>query len=419
MKYTEIVEHLESLGVMPRGRPSIQPTKKALEALGLALPKPERVIVVAGTNGKGSVCATLEALLLSAGCSVGLYTSPHLIRTTERIRVNGREISELRFSAAFESVRDTCHTMELSHFEWLTLMAATIFSEDLLGEKTYWILEVGMGGSFDATNAFEHSINVVTRLGIDHENWLGRDLLSIARNKFGIVRAGVQVKVVTWPLNPEIEGLKKEVQDRAGCEWIEVFDRADQDEGGVVRDLGKFGRASLNLVGRRGKENTQMALEVFNQLGFDSSQHLDSLSRVNWPGRFQKIEVEGARCPVYFSGDHNVQGIHSLIEILDAYSSRHLWILLGIGEEKASSLMFEALKSGLGQRPWSFALTKASFKGRAFDQYDQQITRQMLFFEENSALALARVIELAQPEDLVLVTGSLYLVGELLKRCVV
>lgn len=155
-------------------------------AMGLDHP-PFRVVTVGGTNGKGSCVATLEALALEAGLATGAYTSPHLRRYNERIRVGGREVSDTELVAAFEAVEAARGTTSLSYFEFGTVAALEIFRRRSVELA---VLEVGLGGRLDAVNALDAEVAVVTSIGLDHIEWLGPDRESIGREKGGIFRPG-------------------------------------------------------------------------------------------------------------------------------------------------------------------------------------------------------------------------------------
>lgn len=154
--------------------------------LGLLVKQPAtKIITVAGTNGKGSFAASLEALLLQAGQTVGTYTSPHIINYNERIRVNGCDTTDILLCRAFEDIDAIRQTVSLTYFEFATLAALRIFAQ---AELDYWVLEVGLGGRLDAVNILDPNIAVVTSISIDHEKWLGSTRESIGAEKAGIFR---------------------------------------------------------------------------------------------------------------------------------------------------------------------------------------------------------------------------------------
>ncbi|MBC7742845.1 MAG: hypothetical protein H7061_11660, partial [Bdellovibrionaceae bacterium] len=222
MNYIQVVLALEALQIMPKTMPGLEKIEKALiKTDWFGAIDPKKVIVVAGTNGKGSTCAVLEALLLSAGKRVGFYSSPHLVSTTERIRTNGSQISENDFIQIYEQCNSLIQQCELSHFEALTLMAGHYFFSEEWGQNLdHVILEVGLGGTFDATNAFAHTYSVITALALDHTTILGKTLTEVASNKFGIVQA--DNLVVHHHLPAELLTLKKSVQHNTSSEWIQA-----------------------------------------------------------------------------------------------------------------------------------------------------------------------------------------------------
>ncbi|GLQ75286.1 bifunctional tetrahydrofolate synthase/dihydrofolate synthase [Vibrio penaeicida] len=155
------------------------------EKAQLTKPAP-KVITVAGTNGKGSTCALMEAILLDAGYSVGVYSSPHLIRYTERVRINGSELEEAKHAQAFDFVEKKRGDISLSFFEYGTLAALRLFQTESVDVV---LLEVGLGGRLDATNVVDHDVSVITSLAVDHVDWLGDDINVIGYEKAGIFRS--------------------------------------------------------------------------------------------------------------------------------------------------------------------------------------------------------------------------------------
>ena len=154
----------------------------------LDLPRPEHVLLIAGTNGKGSSVAMAGALLRAAGLHVGAYTSPHISRYNERVVVNGVAASDTEIIAAFEKIEAVRGDTELTYFEFGTLAAAVVFAT---AELDVWVLEVGLGGRLDATNAFEPTASLITNISLDHCDWLGDDVETIAAEKAGIMRRGI------------------------------------------------------------------------------------------------------------------------------------------------------------------------------------------------------------------------------------
>jgi dihydrofolate synthase / folylpolyglutamate synthase len=393
MQYNQVIQYLESLTIMPKTMPGLEKIRSAVTSKDW-FPKldPKKIITIAGTNGKGTTAAALEALLLSTGKKVGLYTSPHLVNTTERIRVNGLDISETAFAQLFLDNKATIEKDELSHFESLTLMAADyFFTQDL----DFVILEVGLGGIYDATNIFPNHYAVITKIGFDHENILGNNLIDIAKNKFGIIKQGAVV--VHHHLDTQFKNLIEETQHKTNSTWISGSEMSRVFE--------------TNLIGPRAQENIATAVKVFATLGFNFEPHKSALKKINWPGRMQLISWPGMSCSVYLSGDHNPQGIESLIEILESYQYEYLHLIVGIGVDKSGDEMLQQILSIPRVKLY---LTETPFKGRKFEDYPE-FAKQVAIMSDRDGISLLNKIK-PQPKDMVVVTGSLYLVGKVLNE---
>lgn len=409
--YKEVIKNLEERVIMPDRPPSLLPVKEGLHSLNLKY-DPEKVIVVAGTNGKGTVSATLSVLLEATGAKVGLYTSPHLVDTTERIRINSKPISEEKFVEAFENVKRNIPHERLSHFEMLTLMAHATF----MSEKCDWIIyEVGLGGIWDATNAFDHQTSVICRLGFDHQEILGNSLWEIAKNKLGITRDEKTHKAVHLPFPTDVEKLFTSYKKQTQCQFVEVNPFPFKVENSTVEPVYKvqtpWGEAPLKLLGRRAVENSSLALKVFAELGFNPQEFLPSLKKVNWAGRMDFETYKNKK--VYFSGDHNPQGVESLKEILSNFRYKDLWAIVGIGKAKDAKQMLENFSSIPNIK---ILLTETPFRGMKLAEYPQSFHCEYKNPDPKAVLNYA--LENAKSDDLVLVTGSLYLVGELKKGTV-
>ncbi len=392
MNYNQVVEYLESLTMMPKSMPGLEKIRSAVTKQSwFSKIDPQKVITVAGTNGKGTTAASLETLLVSANQKVGLYTSPHLISTTERIRFAGKDISEAAFIVLFLKHQAVIKADELSHFESLTLMAADYFFTQ---DHDFIIFEVGLGGLFDATNIFPNHYSVITKLGFDHENILGHHLIDIARNKFGIIKQ--DSVVIHHRLDPQLNDLIAETQKRTKSHWVEARMRAKPFK--------------TNLVGPRAQENISNAVTVFENLGFDFESHQHVLSQINWPGRMQQVRWPGIRCPLFLSGDHNPQGIESLMVIIDELKYKNLYLIIGIGVDKAAETMLQQI---LTLPRIKLCLTETLFKGLQTSSYPVFARRKAQIIKPRVEMILNEI----KPEenDLVIVTGSLYLIGAVLK----
>ena len=411
--FQDVVRKLESLSIMPKTMPGLHKIEKALLRTDWFLKiDPNKVIVVAGTNGKGSTCAFLESLLLSAGQKVGFYSSPHLVSTTERIRVGGQQISEKDFVTLYQQCEKWIVQDELSHFEALTLMAGHFyFSSDWSQQLDFILFEVGLGGTFDATNAFPHATSVITALGLDHTHILGASLTEVAANKFGIVKKNN--RVIHHPLPGEVSELQQAVQKQTGSHWLQ----AARGHATVVNSQwfleSNWGVAPLSLAGDRAAQNAMTALTVFQSLGFQPENHLLALNQTQWPGRMQKVKWPGLVCDLYLSGDHNPQGVQSLIEILNQMKWKTLHLLVGIGQDKDAVEMLQHLVSLPNVILY---LTVTPFKGRLLDDYPEEYRNRSAACDQDVVRLIDAVALKATAGDLVLVTGSLYLVGEVLRK---
>ena len=412
MTYEQVVQNLESLSIMPKTMPGLEKLKKALshKSWYQSLDS-QKIITVAGTNGKGTTCAALEALLISAGQKVGLYTSPHLISTTERIRSNGQNISRENFIKLYLENENLIRTYQLTHFESLTLMAADyFFSQQYLD---FAIFEVGLGGTYDATNVFPNGLSIITALGMDHQNILGNTIQEIASNKFGIIKKNSVVvhHVLPEETNELFHATLEKTDSRsvAACKWTLKVEQKNSMPIWFIDT--QYGIAEINIPGARACENIATALTAFEVLGFNPQKHLNCLKQIKWQGRMQMINLPEINCPVFLSGDHNPQGVQSLIDLLKYYQWQTLHLVVGVGQDKDAENIF----SQLLQLPrHKLYLTVTPFKGRALSDYSKQV-------KEHSAAQNENIIELlksiqTKADDMILVTGSLYLVGEVLKQ---
>lgn len=405
---------------MPDRAPSLSPMIECLKRIKL-FQTPfwmkhsgdgDRVIVIAGTNGKGSVSATLESLVFGAGETVGLYTSPHLVHTTERIRLNTLDISREHFCQTHDAVLKLIGDLTLTHFEMLTAMAIWYFcSGEIVPPVDRIILEVGLGGLWDATNAVPHGLCAITSLGLDHQNFLGNTITEVARNKFGIVTENS--KVIHQRLPDETVALAEDIKNKTRSHWSQakILDyRVEtlKDEPTWYIET-KWGDTPIKLPGLRGVQNTSLAIAIFETLGLSEKNALNSIANVRWPGRMERVVYQGHS--IYLSGDHNPQGVDSLLELLPYYKYQRLHLLLGIGKDKDHNEIVRKLEK-LSRA--TLYLTEPNFRGRKLGEYGDLTTHfEKVFTSPKDALVY--ICEHAKEKDMILITGSLYLIGEIKK----
>ena len=311
MNYSEIVEYIESV---PRfaGPPSIEHTKEILTMLGN--PDQEmKIIHVAGTNGKGSVCSYIESMLREDGCRTGLFTSPHLVKMNERFRIENEPVDDEIFSLAFERVKAAWEIFEDPHptyFEILFLMSMVIFSET--GVEVA-IMETGLGGRMDATNAV-HTAEacIITSISRDHCAVLGNDIKDIAAEKAGIMKPGVPCFYIDT--NKEVSEVMKKHAGEVGCPAYPVSPEYGSE---IIKIASK---------GQYQKENSALAyyaMQHMPELSIPEETMLKGLAKAYWPGR-----MEEAGPDIYLDGAHNEDGVRAFAESAAKIAGGHDAVLL-------------------------------------------------------------------------------------------
>lgn len=406
VQYLSVIKKLEQLPIMPSRPTKLEPLSHALSLSKLySCIDPEKVIIVAGTNGKGSICATMSALM-SQKKRVGLFTSPHLVHYTERFRINDQDITKELFVELYQKYEAIIKECQLTHFEALTLMAVALFHKE--ENLDYVLYEVGLGGRLDATNVIPHQFCVIATLGFDHQNILGNTLGEIAGEKMGIIPTPNMVyfkegcPVIFSPMDSSLTELRNDFQRKTRCRWIPA--RTFDDH---------FKSQSLgSLAGPRARINVNTALTAVEELGLPVMELLPFLSRIRWPGRFSEAPFSHEfPCKVFLSGDHNHQGIVSLVEILREYSWRNLHLIFASSKDKDADGMLDTLL----ELPRCYLyLTESPFKPRTIEQYSEKHLSQARYFNSKATNVLEYVRRNCVQDDIVVITGSLYLVGELL-----
>ncbi|MBW1980574.1 MAG: bifunctional folylpolyglutamate synthase/dihydrofolate synthase [Deltaproteobacteria bacterium] len=375
-----------------------------------------KVIHIAGTNGKGSTAAMISAVLHQAGYRVGLYTSPHLVRFNERFRLNEKDVTDQEIMSCFQRVRAVVDDQEPpTFFEMTTAMALSLFAE----KGVDWaILEVGMGGRLDATNVLRPQVAVITNVSLEHQEFLGSSLTEIAREKAGIIKEGVPL--VTAARQPAVLAVieQKCQEAEAACYRIGRHIRVRSLPRGGFSYRGLRWRLKplhIPLAGRHQMVNAATALgalEVLQEQGkveLAPGDIMQGLAKVRWPGRLEWLSRQPQ---VLLDGAHNPAGMSCLSRSLrEQFRYRRLIVVLGVMEDKDVSAMLRYIaplaahlivtkpRYERGARPEAILAAARKFAGR-------------LEVVQEAAPALARAAELADQEDLVLVTGSLYFLGE-------
>jgi len=279
------LEHLHSQAI----ELGLDRVRAVAEKLDLLTPAP-RVFTVAGTNGKGTTCATLESVLMAAGYRVGVYSSPHLVRYTERVRIQGEELPESAHCESFAVLEAGRGDISLTYFEYGTLSALQLFKQAKLDVV---ILEVGLGGRLDATNIVDASVSVVTSIALDHTDWLGSDRESIGREKAGIFRAGKPAVVGEPDMPQSIADVAQEKQSdlyRRDVNWHFSADAGywrwvALDAGKEVNILDALPLPNVPLANAA----TALAALHYSGLNVPEAALRSGLQRAALPGRFQTV----------------------------------------------------------------------------------------------------------------------------------
>jgi len=389
----------------------IQPTIDMMAALG----NPEcrfKSIHVAGTNGKGSVSHFLASILQEAGYKVGLYTSPHLVDFRERIRINGEMIPMEEVVAFVEAYRQLFADLHLSFFEMTVGLAFDYFAKEKVDIA---VVEVGMGGRLDSTNVITPLLSVITNIGLDHTQFLGDTLEKIAAEKAGIIKEGIPV--VIGETQPETQP----VFERVAAERHAPITFADQRY--QVDDISRY---TTELTGEYQKHNIATVLEAVDvlrgnsQLSISDSQLQRGLARVvtntHLHGRWQKI---GDNPLTICETAHNEPGIRAMLQGIVNTPHRNLHIVYGCVNDKDYRHILQLLNSTLStihpSLTWYFTQPSVP-RGLPVDELRAaavQIGIQGTAYKRvGEAITIAR--KNAQQDDLVLVTGSIFLVADAL-----
>ncbi len=401
-----LLRKLETSGI----KLGLDSTRRLLAGLGgpeARLPH----VLVAGTNGKGSTAALVSSILVAAGYRTGLYTSPHLETVHERLRLDGRSIGDAELVSRLERViavaaarRDGLPT----YFEALTAAAFSWFAD----EAEIGVLEVGLGGRLDATNCGEPIAALISEIGIDHAEILGRSEHLIALEKAGVMRPGrpALAFVSSRSARETLENRAREV----GALWVDVAAQVDwraRDSGEVdLRTPERAYRLRLPLAGEHQLRNVALAVRAAEILAADwalvSPAAIEAgISRCRWPGRLERVELPGGPV-VLLDAAHNPQGANALCRFLDSGGDSYRLLFGALAEKDVDSvlpLLAERAESVILTRPESSrAIPPATLVGR--------VGVLPVTVVEDVGAALTAALE--PPLEMLVVCGSIYLVGE-------
>ena len=386
---------------------SLSRVLNALEAMGRPQDRLPPVIHVAGTNGKGSTCAFMRAMMEAAGLKVHVFSSPHLVRFNERIRLAGEIVDDERLIAWLERTYEAIKGLEITHFEATTATALLAFSEvaaDVL------ILEVGLGGSYDATNVIDApALSVITPVDFDHKAFLGSDLRKIAREKAGIIKAGC----------PALTAIQRKVCDEV------ITARAEELGAPLYRMKAHFidaMPAKLGLIGEHQRANAAlagMAVQLFgNSIRISQEEIFSGARNATWPARMQKLNpgpvtslAEGRE--VWLDGGHNPHAARAIARHLQKLPGKTALVSAMLASKDATGFFMPFRQV----HPQVFTLPNApGHQGAEPQDLAEAATTAGLEATGCDSLEEAMKAAIASGADRILICGSLYLAGEVLAR---
>jgi dihydrofolate synthase / folylpolyglutamate synthase len=436
MNYESSVRYLLSLGrelAAPTLPASAKFDLENISVLVQRLGRPDRAypsVHIAGTNGKGSTAAFLESILRHAGFRTGLYTSPHLERINERIRINGEQIEDREFAETFSRIRAIIEELlaggklraHPTFFECLTALAFESFARSRV---EFGVFEVGLGGRLDATNILQPALAVITRIDFDHENFLGHSLKEIASEKAGIIKLSTPVMVADQ--RPKVLEV---IRARATELLAPLTEAASAYRLGIEEDPARTGcirgRATElatgaeftiapKLPGRFQAQNALNALAGARRLKARGYRIPDEsieqgIALAQWAGRLEKLQ---SGPDVYLDGAHNPGAARELREFLQHYFAGHrIWVLFGALRDKSvdeiAGILFPTAAEIVFTRPRTSRAISAAQLAEMVGHYAAHFT-----VIPEAEEAFDEVLSKAGPSDTVFVTGSLYLVGQI------
>jgi len=415
VNYPDSVQFLYALGnEIQTAKLGLERIRAVLDALG----RPQdrlRFVHVAGTNGKGSTCAMIESGLRAAGLRTGLFTSPHLAEPTERIRFSGEPVSSARFAEAFDGVHRAVEDLlaagsidlHTTYFETVTAMALVLFAEERIDMA---VLETGLGGRLDATNVIAPELCVITPVDFDHEAFLGKSLESIAGEKAGILKSGVPAVFARQRPEPAAVLARRAAELAIPVDRVEDWAVSELEIDAWHSRFRLTGRRELRLAcplaGAHQVENAVTAAVALARLGLPSHAIETGIAATVWPGRLERVSTHPE---IILDGAHNPAGARALAAHIERfYSQRRVRLIFGAMRDKAiaeiSGILFPLAAEVIGTAP-------AQARALSPDAFRRVAAHPNLRIAATLPEALAMVAG-APGEDVVFVTGSLFLVAE-------
>ncbi len=399
--------------------------KKLLELLG----NPQenlKIIHVAGTNGKGSTCSFISSILKESGYKVGLYTSPFLETFTERIRVNEKNIPEEEVAKIIYLIKQKIEIMVKdgysypTEFEIVTAMAFYYYNQE---EVDFVVLEVGLGGRYDATNVIDKPLaSVITSISLDHIGVLGDTLAKIAFEKGGIIKEGCST--IVYPQNKEVKKVIKNICDEVKSAYIECnFKDTYIKESNInfqkydcIIDGKEYKDLEIKLIGEHQVNNSVLALNVINYINSKENLNIDEesirrgLKETKWPGRIEKIKEDPM---IIIDGAHNEEGATSLGNFIDKYfEDKNKILVIGMLEDKDISSVLDILiprfNKVIATTPDNPRAIHANKLTEKIEKYNVEIKCKPKIED-----AVICALKGSNENDVIICAGSLYMIGNI------
>ncbi|BFI44973.1 bifunctional protein FolC [Yersinia pseudotuberculosis] len=398
----------------------LERVKQVAERLDLLKPAP-KIFTVAGTNGKGTTCCTLEAILLAAGLRVGVYSSPHLLRYTERVRIQGQELSEAEHSHSFAQIEAGRGDISLTYFEFGTLSALQLFKQAKLDVV---ILEVGLGGRLDATNIVDSDVAAITSIALDHTDWLGYDRESIGREKAGVFRGGKPAVVGEPDMPQSIADVAAELGAqlyRRDVAWKfsqqEPFDQqepVDQQINGWHWQCGERQLTGLPVPNvPLANAATALAVLHYSELPLSDEAIRQGLQAASLPGRFQVVSEQPL---LILDVAHNPHAAHYLVNRLaqvinpvNASKQGKVRAVVGMLSDKDIAGTLACLSERVDE--WYCAPLEGP-RGASAGQLAEHLVSARQFSDVETAWRQA--MQDADTQDVVIVCGSFHTVAHVM-----
>ena len=371
------------------------------------------VVLVGGTNGKGSCAATLAAILKAAGRRTGRFTSPHLTHFSERFQVDGRQVSEAELLTGLGAVRPPAEALEATFFEIVTALGCVLFAQR---EVEIAVMEVGLGGRFDATNALEPRLSIITGVALDHTEILGDTLGKIAAEKAGIMRP--DVPTLTGAVGEALDVLRRTARELGAPLWVLgediLFTATDLGWSGVRCEVeSPLGTVQVTtpLLGLHQARNVALAAAAAQRLGVSNEAIREGVTQTRWAGRLEPVLYQNRT--VLLDGAHNPQAAAALADTLGRLGAAPVTLIFGVAVDKDLLGLVQALAPAISQ----VVVTRAVLSPRAASPETLAELwlsyAPLVYRADTPEEALRQALSYTSPGAVIAVAGSLYLIGEM------